>query len=62
MFYRHLCNWIIFGDLVDVYQEFFICDAKCPDDNFLWNFPGNETRNDLEVFSEALVKYYAVNP
>ncbi|GLV43445.1 Grip75 [Carabus blaptoides fortunei] len=54
MFYRHLCNWIIFGDLVDVYQEFFICDAKCADDNFLWNFSGNETRNDLEVFSEAL--------
>ncbi|KAF5291369.1 hypothetical protein FQA39_LY03520 [Lamprigera yunnana] len=36
IFYRHLCNWIIYGDLVDIYNEFFICDANCADENFLY--------------------------
>lgn len=35
VFYRHLCNWIIYGDLFDIHEEFFICDAKCADENFL---------------------------
>ncbi|RZC37978.1 gamma-tubulin complex component 4, partial [Asbolus verrucosus] len=28
IFYRHLCNWIIYGDLVDIHNEFFICDGS----------------------------------
>jgi gamma-tubulin complex component 4 len=36
IFYRHLCNWIIYGDLVDIYNEFFICDGRCPDEDFLY--------------------------
>lgn len=36
VFYGHLCNWVIYGDLVDVYNEFFICDGHCPDENFLY--------------------------
>lgn len=35
VFYRHLCNWIIYGNLLDIHDEFFICDAKCADENFL---------------------------
>lgn len=53
LFYRHLCNWIIFGDLVDVYGEFFICDAKCPDEDFLWSFSANDTKSDLESLNES---------
>ncbi|GJQ80181.1 putative gamma-tubulin complex component [Trypoxylus dichotomus] len=34
IFYRHLCNWIIYGELVDIHNEFFICDGHCPDENF----------------------------
>ncbi|XP_050515476.1 gamma-tubulin complex component 4 [Diabrotica virgifera virgifera] len=36
VFYRHLCNWIIYGDLIDTYEEFFIRDGKNPDENFLY--------------------------
>ncbi|KAK4884733.1 hypothetical protein RN001_001004 [Aquatica leii] len=36
IFYRYLCNWIIYGDLVDNYNEFFIHDAHCADENFLY--------------------------
>ncbi|KAG5868151.1 hypothetical protein JTB14_023862 [Gonioctena quinquepunctata] len=36
VFYRHLCNWIIYGDLVDTLGEFFITDGKTADDNFLY--------------------------
>ncbi|XP_023024643.2 gamma-tubulin complex component 4 [Leptinotarsa decemlineata] len=36
IFYRHLCNWIIYGDLVDTYGEFFITDGKTADENFLY--------------------------
>lgn len=36
VFYQHLCNWIVGGDLVDLYNEFFICDGKVPDENFLY--------------------------
>lgn len=46
MFYRHLCNWIIYGDLVDVYNEFFICDAKCADEMFL--YPDQLTASELK--------------
>lgn len=35
IFYRHLCNWVIYGDLYDVYEEFFISDANCADEDFL---------------------------
>lgn len=31
-----MCNWIIYGELVDVHKEFFICDGHCPDENFLY--------------------------
>ncbi|XP_017775472.1 PREDICTED: gamma-tubulin complex component 4 isoform X2 [Nicrophorus vespilloides] len=34
MFYRHLANWIIYGDLMDANNEFFIRDCKCDDENF----------------------------
>ncbi|EFA06296.1 Gamma-tubulin complex component 4 homolog-like Protein [Tribolium castaneum] len=36
IFYRHLCNWIIYGDLVDLYKEFFISDGECWDEDFLY--------------------------
>ncbi|XP_066263011.1 gamma-tubulin complex component 4 [Euwallacea similis] len=36
VFYQHLCNWVICGDLVDPYNEFFICDGKVADENFLY--------------------------
>ncbi|KAJ8977301.1 hypothetical protein NQ317_009318 [Molorchus minor] len=36
IFYRHLCNWIIYGDLVDAFEEFFIVDGKTADENFLY--------------------------
>ncbi|KAJ8962678.1 hypothetical protein NQ318_001074 [Aromia moschata] len=36
IFYRHLCNWIIYGDLVDAFGEFFIIDGKTADENFLY--------------------------
>lgn len=35
-FHRHLCNWIICGELVDTFGEFFIIDDKVPDENFLY--------------------------
>ncbi|CAG9821376.1 unnamed protein product [Phaedon cochleariae] len=36
IFYRHLCNWIIYGDLVDTFGEFFIIDGKVADPNFMY--------------------------
>lgn len=36
IFHKHICNWIIFGDLVDSYGEFFILDEKTPDMNFMY--------------------------
>lgn len=36
VFYKHLCNWIVYGDLFDNCNEFFICDANCADENFLY--------------------------
>ncbi|KAB0803192.1 hypothetical protein PPYR_00162 [Photinus pyralis] len=36
VFYKHLCNWIVYGDLIDNCNEFFICDANCADENFLY--------------------------
>lgn len=51
MFYRHLCNWIIYGDLVDVYNEFFISDAKCADENFL--YPEQLAENNASNASTA---------
>ncbi|XP_076267621.1 gamma-tubulin complex component 4 [Rhynchophorus ferrugineus] len=36
VFYQHLCNWIVCGDLIDPYNEFFICDGKVADENFLY--------------------------
>ncbi|KAJ8929921.1 hypothetical protein NQ314_017330 [Rhamnusium bicolor] len=36
IFYRHLCNWIIYGDLVDAFREFFIIDGKAADEDFLY--------------------------
>lgn len=36
VFHRHLCNWIIYGDLIDIHEEFFILDEKIPDENFLY--------------------------
>ncbi|CAG9862982.1 unnamed protein product [Phyllotreta striolata] len=36
VFYKHLGNWIINGDLIDTYDEFFIKDGKCADENFLY--------------------------
>ncbi|CAG9766307.1 unnamed protein product [Ceutorhynchus assimilis] len=36
VFYQHLCNWIVCGNLVDPYNEFFICDGKVADENFLY--------------------------
>lgn len=60
VFYRHLCNWIIFGNLVDVHQEFFIFDAKCPDEDFLWTGLPSEKKSDLVSLNESLVNqiYY----
>lgn len=55
MFYRHLCNWIIFGNLTDPYQEFFICDSKCSDDDFLMSNLPSGKKNDLVSFNESLV-------
>lgn len=37
MFYRQLCNWIVYGDLLDRYDEFFIADAKCADEMFSYS-------------------------
>lgn len=31
-----MCNWIIYGEVYDKYEEFFISDANCPDENFLY--------------------------
>ncbi|XP_050294472.1 gamma-tubulin complex component 4 isoform X2 [Anthonomus grandis grandis] len=36
VFYQHLSNWVVCGDLVDPYDEFFICDGKVADDHFLY--------------------------
>ncbi|KAI4467861.1 gamma tubulin complex component c-terminal [Holotrichia oblita] len=49
IFYRHLCNWIIYGEIVDVHNEFFICDGHCPDENFLYQ----EQLTDGVTFSKA---------
>nr|XP_022913972.1 gamma-tubulin complex component 4 [Onthophagus taurus] len=38
-FYHQLSKWIIYGDIKDKYNEFFICDANCPDENF--QYPDN---------------------
>ncbi|XP_049817120.1 gamma-tubulin complex component 4 isoform X2 [Aethina tumida] len=37
VFYRHLCNWVIFGDLSDTCDEFFICDGITADENFQYS-------------------------
>ncbi|KRT82184.1 hypothetical protein AMK59_3879 [Oryctes borbonicus] len=42
IFYRHLCNWIIYGELVDIHNEFFICDGHCPDENFWYTEQSSE--------------------
>lgn len=36
IFHKQLCNWIIYGDLIDIYEEFFIVDEKMSDENFLY--------------------------
>ncbi|XP_045461104.1 gamma-tubulin complex component 4 [Harmonia axyridis] len=36
-FFHQLSNWIIYGEIVDAYNEFFIRDEKCPDSNFLYS-------------------------
>ncbi|XP_044265603.1 gamma-tubulin complex component 4 [Tribolium madens] len=36
IFYRHLCNWVIYGELVDPHGEFFIKDDQCWDEDFLY--------------------------
>ena len=36
IFYRHLGHWIVYGNLVDVHNEFFITDSNCDDPNFLY--------------------------
>lgn len=35
VFYRHIANWVAYSRIHDVFNEFFICDANCPDDYFL---------------------------
>ncbi|CAH0551488.1 unnamed protein product [Brassicogethes aeneus] len=52
IFYRHLCNWIIYGDLVDIYGEFFICDGKTADENFQGPTQLDESTIDVKKHSQ----------
>ncbi|KAJ8924353.1 hypothetical protein NQ315_007149 [Exocentrus adspersus] len=60
VFYRHLCNWIIYGDLVDAFAEFFIIDGKTADKDFL--YPEQmlesavESAENLTVFRKSRVR------
>lgn len=54
VFYQHLCNWIVCGDLVDPHNEFFICDGKVADENFL--YPEQLTENVLPTYSSKKTK------
>lgn len=56
VFYRHLCNWIIYGDLVDTCNEFFIGDANCADENFLYPEQLKESESTaIEIFHDSFV-------
>ncbi|XP_049818046.1 gamma-tubulin complex component 4-like isoform X2 [Aethina tumida] len=46
IFYRHLCNWIIFGRISDPCGEFFICDGVSADENFQYS-------KDIAVFDHG---------
>lgn len=43
MFYNQLANWLIFGNINDVYEEFFICDCNCDDEDFLYDWEAEKT-------------------
>ena len=51
MFYKHLGNWVIYGELLDKYNEFFIADANSVDENFAHpdNIPLDVTKLDVSV-------------
>lgn len=49
MFYRHLCNWIVYGTLNDIYNEFFIRDAKCPDEKFMYPEQLTESNYSMNI-------------
>ncbi|CAH1098555.1 unnamed protein product [Psylliodes chrysocephalus] len=51
VFYKHLCNWIIYGDLVDVFEEFFIRDGKSADENFLYPEQIAELHSDVSIIN-----------
>lgn len=46
IFYRHLCNWIIFGRISDPCGEFFVCDGVSADENFQYS-------KDIAVFDHG---------
>ncbi|XP_025830219.1 gamma-tubulin complex component 4-like [Agrilus planipennis] len=50
IFFRQLCNWIIYGDLLDINDEFFICDGKDVDENFINEDPSHQ---EVTKFSDA---------
>lgn len=57
IFYRHLCNWIIYGDLIDTYEEFFIFDEKTPDELFLYPEQLLQLKESLMENSKTLLQF-----
>lgn len=56
VFFRQLCGWVIYGKVEDTYGEFFISDANCADENFLYPEQGTrQPANDSNNFSNAFV-------
>ncbi|XP_019758234.1 gamma-tubulin complex component 4 isoform X2 [Dendroctonus ponderosae] len=54
VFYQHLRNWIIYGDLLDPFNEFFICDGQVSDENFL--YPEQLALSSLPVSSKRKIR------
>lgn len=59
VFYQHLCNWIIYGNLVDPFNEFFICDGKVADTNFL--YPAQATKMVSKIKQPPHVRKFSIN-
>ncbi|KAK9875243.1 hypothetical protein WA026_007637 [Henosepilachna vigintioctopunctata] len=66
-FFHQLSNWIIYGELVDNYNEFFICGEDCPDPNFEYPKQLEEQSTSLisakqiRVLRPPMVKKFFIN-
>ncbi|XP_044746717.1 gamma-tubulin complex component 4 [Coccinella septempunctata] len=63
-FFHQLSNWIIYGEIVDAYDEFFIRDENCPDPNFLYaelDDSNASTMKRMSVRKPTVVNKFSIN-